>query len=168
MMNTEFFGKEDLNAVVLENVFANSNITVSHGIYLHRDINGIAFQGHEEHLDLLFQRLSVLLGKPRRAKFGKWTGLFWNEKKQWLSLYYSYDELSCFDDLFVLLATKLRLDVANVCRIKLCEKSLLTIVRKGRPILKTDIGLPKNLEENGEFVMPNIPWIIQPKSMIIH
>lgn len=166
-MVREFLGKDDPDAVIVENVFVNSDVVVSHGIFLSKDVNGIAIQGCDDHLDLLAQRLALLLCKRRRT-FGRWTGLFWNEKKHWLSLYYVYTQFPCFEDLFILLSTKLRVDAAAICQIKLREKALLTVVREGEAVFKTDINLPEGLEQNGEFILPDAPLIIQPEAVPLH
>ena len=60
-----FCGKDDPEAVVVENVFPNSPLVISSGIHLHEEKNGIAIQGPHKHLDFIFPFLVQLLAMGR-------------------------------------------------------------------------------------------------------
>jgi hypothetical protein len=160
-----FCGKDDPEAVIVERVFPASPIVVSSGIHLHKEKNGIAIQGPNEHLKFAFPYLTELLRIRRDSdKTGQWIGIDWFNK-EWLSIYYEFGQ--SFWDAFELLECKFRRDVGFFCNLKLARKAVLKVVNKGQLVLNIDsLGLPEGLKKNGEIEFPEIPTLVQPENLI--
>ncbi|MDD2730892.1 MAG: hypothetical protein PHW33_02075 [Candidatus Portnoybacteria bacterium] len=160
-----FLGKDDPEAVVVFQPFANSPIVISSGINLHRDKNGIAVQGPQEHLKFLYPKLATLLlaGAGANEYSGRWIGLDWFNE-EWLSFYYLFGKN--FSDIFELLECKLRRDLVFFCGLRLNEEAELVVRSRNQIVLRINkLGLPEDISENGYLEFPE-PAILPAKSFL--
>ena len=153
-MARNFLGKNDNWAVVLNNVFPNSDLAVSTPVEFSGQRSGVYIEGNEGHLEMMFEYLKKLLGVYSEEKlFGRWIAITPPEdaSPRIVLHYEAYTEA----DKIQLLNFILPKHLVKVCDFALSMVSDLIVKFDGRVVQKSFVVLPEEWTA-GEVFLPKL------------
>jgi hypothetical protein len=157
-----FRGKSDQSAIILEDVFPDSDLTFSAPIEFSSNRSGVYLEGNLDHLEMVFEHLcnltKAIIDEPL---FGRWLAVTPPEEDYERTIIH-YEALDALNKIH-LLNFVLRKHLAKICNLKLSVISTLQVRVMGKLIQQSYIALPKSFV-NGEIELDkpkqptNIIW----------
>ncbi|MBI4709286.1 MAG: hypothetical protein HY764_03735 [Candidatus Portnoybacteria bacterium] len=146
---SDFKKTEDDWAIILKNVFPDSNLIVSTPVFV-EDRTKLFVEGNKMHLEAVFEHLAKLPGlKPDEICFGKWEAVMPPDPD--VIIYYrAFSQV----DKIQLLSLVLREHLIRFCNLRLSEISHLIVIKGGHCIFDDFIPLPERIG-NGAISLPN-------------
>ena len=149
-----FQGREDKSAIILEDVFPESDLVISSPLEFSSARSGIYIEGRPEHVEIVFKKLTELLGLYIDEKlFGRWIAVTPPEEEVSRTILH-YEALSDFEKIR-LLSFMFREQLAKICNFHLATISVLRLRLEGLEIQRSWIALPANFP-NGTFHLPKL------------
>jgi hypothetical protein len=149
-----FQGSNDQSAVIIEEVFPDSDLVFSTPIEFSNQCSGVYIEGSAEHVEIVFQHLIKLFKTYIDGRLiGSWIALTPPEDNlpRTILHYKAENDL----EKIKLLNFILREQLVNVCGLCLSTISLLRVKIAGQEIQRSFIALPKNFS-NGKILLPKL------------
>ncbi len=150
-----FLGSRDKSAIILENVFPDSDLIISSPFQFTGKRSGVFIEGKREHLEVLFSLLVELINTYNEEKyFGRWISVTPPDafSNRTIIHYEAQDDTL---DKIQLLNIVLRKHLAEVCDLCLSVISRLIVRLEGVDVQNSIVVLPKNFY-NGNLLLSEI------------
>jgi len=150
-----FLGSQDKSAIILANVFPDSDIVISTPFQFDGERSGVYIEGKPDHLEVLFLLLADMIRVYNEEKyFGRWIAVTPPDEVANRTIVH-YEATSGDLDKIQLLNIVLRKHLAEICDLRLSLISRLIVKVEEDEVLNNLIVLPKNFY-NGSLLLSEI------------
>jgi len=151
-MARNFQGYKDKSAVILKNVFPDSNLVVSTPVEFTKKTSGVYIDGDPFHQAAVYEYLKDLVGIRFNEKyFGRWIGVFPpDEESPRIVIHYEAEQE--VDDKLQLLSFVLPRHLATICNLRLSWVSELIVRIEGEVVQEQPVILAGDFP-NGEIAL---------------
>lgn len=151
-MKRIFLGSLDESAIILSNIFPDSDLVASTPFAFEDKRSGVYFEGNPHHLEVLFDFLVELVNTyNEEPHFGRWIGVTPPEGNLLPRTIIHYEILKGNFDKIQLLNLVLRKHLAEICDLRLARFSRLSVKVRNKEIHRSALPLEHIL--NGEIMI---------------